>query len=140
MHSRDGENEDASDWEGLNSGINGDDDESSVDMDDGEDTDDEDEDSEFRKKVEEALRAHGVEAGVSESEDNSGEVLLDDDQMMVIDEQLAEIFKSRANKKIGNGSCCYFNSLNHNRILLTESCDLRCECPSRGYPFQEPSS
>ena len=72
-----------------------------------EDNDDEDEDEEpdleLRSKIEEALRASGIEpAEGSEGDDDSEEEeLMDDDQMMAIDEQLAEIFRSRASAKKG---------------------------------------
>jgi DNA polymerase phi len=58
--------------------------------------DDEDLDPELRRKLEEALRINGVgQSSVQEDEDS--EELMDDEQMMAIDGQLAEIFKSRAN-------------------------------------------
>lgn len=64
--------------------------------------DDEDEaseaDLELRSKIEEALRVNGVEPATGET-DSEEEVVMDDQQMMAIDEQLAEVFRSRANEK-----------------------------------------
>lgn len=60
-------------------------------------------DLELRRKVEEALRVDGIEltTGATDSEE---EELMDDEQMMAIDERLAEVFRSRANeKKKANG-------------------------------------
>ena len=75
--------------------------ECSVLVDDDEDLDDV-EDPELRKKIEEALRVNGVEAG--DSDDESEEELMDDEQMLAIDEQLAAVFKARAGeKKLGKG-------------------------------------
>lgn len=72
----------------------------------GEDEDDENEedgeaDPELRRKIEEALRASGVEPADDSEDDDSEEELMDDDQMMAIDGQLAEIFRSRASEKRG---------------------------------------
>lgn len=60
--------------------------------DNGEDEDDE-ETVELRRKLEGALKANGIE-GAAESGDESDE-LMDDEQMMAIDEHLAQIFKAR---------------------------------------------
>ncbi|KAG6831186.1 hypothetical protein H0H92_012326 [Tricholoma furcatifolium] len=68
---------------------------------DDEDSNDEEEDVELRRKIEEALRVNGIEAATGESDE---EELMDDDQMMAIDEQLAAVFRSRTNeKKAGKG-------------------------------------
>jgi DNA polymerase phi len=69
-----------------------------------EDSDDEAPDLELRKKIEEALRANGIEAAVSDADDSddSEEELMDDDQMMAIDEHLTEAFRSRAIEKNGD--------------------------------------
>ena len=91
------------------------DDEGAEDPDsDSESEDDEDEDEEdgepdleLRSKIEEALRASGIEpADDSEGADDSEEEeAMDDDQMMAIDDKLAEIFRSRASeRKGGKGS------------------------------------
>ncbi|KAH0584348.1 hypothetical protein H2248_009888 [Termitomyces sp. 'cryptogamus'] len=67
-----------------------------------EDSNDEEEDIELRRKIEEALRVNGIEAATGDSDEE--EELMDDDQMMAIDEQLAAVFKTRANeKKTGKG-------------------------------------
>jgi DNA polymerase phi len=70
---------------------------------DDESEDDEEPDLELRSKIEEALRASGIErAEDGEGDDDSEEEeLMDDDQMMAIDAQLAEIFRSRAGGKKG---------------------------------------
>ncbi|KAF9815443.1 hypothetical protein IEO21_04614 [Rhodonia placenta] len=60
---------------------------------------DEEEDAELRRKIEEALRVNGVEATDGNSEDESDEDLMDDDQMLAIDEQLAAVFRARANER-----------------------------------------
>jgi DNA polymerase phi len=69
----------------------------------GEDSNDEEVDIELRNKIEEALRVNGIEAATGDS-DEEEEELMDDEQMMAIDEQLAEVFRSRVNeKKSGKG-------------------------------------
>ena len=61
-------------------------------------------DPELRRKIEEALRVNGVQAATGESDEESEEELMDDDQMMAIDEQLAAVFRARADeKKLGKG-------------------------------------
>lgn len=82
-------------------GENEDDESSSIeDEDEDEDDGDGDEDvRELRRKIEEALKVNGIEAATGDSEEGSDEDLMDDDQMMAIDEQLTEIFRSRANEK-----------------------------------------
>ncbi|KZT74012.1 hypothetical protein DAEQUDRAFT_661194 [Daedalea quercina L-15889] len=72
-----------------------------------EESEDEDEDEdnaeetdlELRKKIEEALRINGVEATTGDSDDESDEDLMDDDQMLAIDDQLAAVFRARATEK-----------------------------------------
>lgn len=73
-----------------------------ADEDDDDDEDlDEAADPELRRKIEEALRVNGVQAA---SDDESDEDLMDDDQMMAIDEQLAAVFRARADeRKLGKG-------------------------------------
>lgn len=71
--------------------------------DDAED-DNEAPDMELREKIEDALRASGIEAATGETGDldeDEEEDLMDDEQMLAIDEQLAEVFRSRANEKKG---------------------------------------
>ncbi|KAF9500999.1 hypothetical protein BDN71DRAFT_1381267 [Pleurotus eryngii] len=63
---------------------------------DGDGDEEEEEDLETRRKIEDALRANGL----ADDEDDDDD-LMDDDQMMAVDEQLAEIFRSRANEKHG---------------------------------------
>ncbi|KAG5652336.1 hypothetical protein H0H81_005357 [Sphagnurus paluster] len=57
----------------------------------------EEEDVELRRKIQEALRVNGIEAATGETDEE--EELMDDDQMMAIDEQLAAVFRTRANEK-----------------------------------------
>ncbi|KAI0933631.1 hypothetical protein AcW1_005407 [Taiwanofungus camphoratus] len=61
---------------------------------------DEAEDLELRRKIEEALRVNGVDAATDASDEDSEE-LMDDDQMLAIDEQLAAAFRIRASEKLG---------------------------------------
>ncbi|KAH9857639.1 DNA polymerase phi-domain-containing protein [Lenzites betulinus] len=78
---------------------------SSSDSNEDEDEDDEDEDGdeeadlELRRKIEEALRVNGISAATGDSDDESEEDLMDDDQMLAIDEQLAAAFRARASEK-----------------------------------------
>jgi len=65
--------------------------------DSGEDSNEEEVDLELRNKIEEALRVNGIEFAAGETD--SEEELMDDEQMMAIDEQLAEVFRSQANEK-----------------------------------------
>lgn len=84
--------------------------------DDGEDINDEAPDMELRKKIEEALRVSGVEAATGETDDSDEdeeEDLMDDEQMLAIDEQLAEVFRSRANEKKGGKGMCSASLANH---------------------------
>ena len=127
------EDEESSEEEGSASESEDDQDE------DEDDQEDEEPDLELRSKIEEALRASGIEpADDSEGEDDSEEeVVMDDDQMMAIDSQLAEIFRSRASeKKGGKGEShqCYC------RLFGVIHDFFRCQCPTRGYPLQEPRS
>lgn len=78
-----------------------DEEESEEDSSSDEDEDDIDGDSnaeeadlELRSKIEEALRVNGIEPATGET-DSEEEELMDDDQMMAIDDQLAQVFKSR---------------------------------------------
>jgi DNA polymerase phi len=71
---------------------------SDEDGDDGDDSNEEEEDVELRRKIEEALKVNGIEAATEDSEE---EELMDDDQMMAIDAQLAAAFKSRTEEKKG---------------------------------------
>lgn len=82
----------------------GEDDESSSSSEGNEDDDEEDEedeeaDLELRRKIEEALRVNGISAATGDSDDESEEDLMDDDQMLAIDEQLAAAFRARASGK-----------------------------------------
>lgn len=62
---------------------------------------DEEPDLELRSRIEEALRVSGIEPANDSGDDDSEEEPMDDDQMMAIDEQLADIFRSRAGEKRG---------------------------------------
>lgn len=74
--------------------------------DEDEDEEDEEPDRELRSKIEEALRASGVEPACS-SDDSEEEEVMDDDQMMAIDGKLAEIFRSRIDEKKGGKGAEY---------------------------------
>ncbi|KAI0350071.1 hypothetical protein OH77DRAFT_1100919 [Trametes cingulata] len=80
-----------------------DDESSSSSSDDDEDEDeeegDEEADLELRRKIEEALRVNGISAATGDSDSESEEDLMDDDQMLAIDEQLAAAFRARASVK-----------------------------------------
>jgi DNA polymerase phi len=54
---------------------------------------------ELRRKIEETLKVNGIEAAIGNSDEESDEALMDDDQMMAIDEQLAQVFRLRLNEK-----------------------------------------
>ncbi|KZT11636.1 uncharacterized protein LAESUDRAFT_720895 [Laetiporus sulphureus 93-53] len=62
---------------------------------------DDEEGLELRRKIEEALRVNGVEPATGETDDESDEELMDDEQMLAIDEQLAALFKARTSTKKG---------------------------------------
>ncbi|GAB1517408.1 DNA-directed DNA polymerase [Rhizoctonia solani] len=67
---------------------------------DGDENEELEVDPEFRKQVAEALRVNGMAIAEDEDEDSDSdseeEVLLDDDQMMQLDEQLAKVFRAHA--------------------------------------------
>jgi DNA polymerase phi len=63
-------------------------------------------DLELRNKIEEALRVNGIEPATGET-DSEDEELMDDDQMMAIDEHLAQVFRSRTNEKKGGKGMLY---------------------------------
>ncbi|KAF8162945.1 DNA polymerase phi-domain-containing protein [Crassisporium funariophilum] len=71
----------------------------SQDEDSGDDSNDEEADLELRNKIEEALRVNGIEPASGETDSEEDEELMNDDQMMAIDEQLAQVFRSRTNEK-----------------------------------------
>jgi DNA polymerase phi len=56
-------------------------------------------DLELRRKIEEALRINGVEAATGDSDDDSDEELMDDEQMLAVDEHLAQVFRLREGEK-----------------------------------------
>ncbi|KAF7304662.1 hypothetical protein MKEN_01180100 [Mycena kentingensis (nom. inval.)] len=75
--------------------------ESEIEID--EESDDGEVDPELRRKIEEALRVNGVgvDSGEDGSEGESDEELMDDEQMLAVDEQLAQVFKMREGGKRG---------------------------------------
>ena len=83
-----------------------DEDQSSPDDNSGDDSDGDEVDLELRNKIEEALRVNGIEPATGET-DSEDEELMDDDQMMAIDEHLAQAFRSRTNEKKGGKSVLY---------------------------------
>ncbi|KAI0713431.1 DNA polymerase phi-domain-containing protein [Earliella scabrosa] len=93
---------------------------SSVEVDeDDEDDVDEAADLELRHKIEEALRVNGISAATGDSDDESEEDLMDDDQMLAIDSQLAAAFKARAAEKRGGKDVDAQREATHfkNRVL-----------------------
>ncbi|EKM55908.1 uncharacterized protein PHACADRAFT_256841 [Phanerochaete carnosa HHB-10118-sp] len=79
---------------------------SGADDDVGEDDEDLDAaaDPELRRKIEEALHVNGVQGAAGESDSGSEEELMDDEQMMAIDEQLAAVFRARmGERKLAKG-------------------------------------
>ena len=86
--------------------VSDDEDEESQDDDSGVDSDDVEVDLELRNKIEEALRVNGIEPATGET-DSEDEELMDDNQMMAIDEHLAQVFRSRTNEKKGGKSMLY---------------------------------
>lgn len=81
-----------------------------------EEGDDEDV-QELRRKIEEALKVNGIEAATGDSDEESDEDLMDDDQMMAIDEQLAAVFKSQASEK--KSSKGELKCITHKQLLTT---------------------
>ena len=93
-------------------------------------------DPELRRKIEEALRVNGIEPATGETESEEEE-LMDDDQMMAIDEQLAQVFRARANEKKGKSQFSYV--FHQTSSLLTRAISRR-RCSTRSYTFQKPSA
>lgn len=52
-----------------------------------------------RKKIEDALKANGMDIAEDSSEEDSDEELMDDEQMMALDDTLANIFRARTNER-----------------------------------------
>ena len=64
-----------------------------------EDGDDEDA-QQMREKIADALKANGMDSVADDETDGeSDEELMDDEQMMAVDEHLAEIFRSRKDER-----------------------------------------
>lgn len=85
----------------------------------------------LRKKIEDALKANGLEATAGDTDEESEEELADDEQMMAIDEHLAEVFRSRS----GDNQSKSMAGLPHQRTHCLEF--YRCQCTARGYSLQE---
>jgi DNA polymerase phi len=98
------EDDEIVDKEGEGSDVSASDDEDEESQGDGseDDSDGGEVDLELRNKIEEALRVNGIEPATGET-DSEDEELMDDDQMMAVDEQLAQVFRSRTNEKKGKG-------------------------------------
>ncbi|KAH9929645.1 DNA polymerase phi-domain-containing protein [Amylocystis lapponica] len=90
------EDEEMDDAEG---GDNSEDSADEEQSDDDDEDDEEAEDPELRRKIEEALHVNGIDAATGDSDNESEEELMDDEQMMAIDEQLAAVFRARADEK-----------------------------------------
>lgn len=124
------------------------------DDDDARSSDDEDDDMEvdenFRNELLAALQANGVadefDAKDSDDGEESEEELLDDDQMMAMDEKLADIFRLQGGGRKGKKSKCvdlltcdrradiilmYLSSRENRRYTLQASC-----CRSHRIPIQ----
>jgi DNA polymerase phi len=76
----------------------------SLDEDDVEDDDDA-RVQELRGKIEDTLKVNGIEATTGNLDEDSDEELMDDGQMMAIDEQLSQVFRSRVNEKKSYKGC-----------------------------------
>ncbi|KAH0827009.1 DNA polymerase phi-domain-containing protein [Lanmaoa asiatica] len=86
------------DNDGSDSEDEEDEEESLEEVDSGESDSEEGEDEaadQVRQKIEDALKASGVDVG----EEDSDEELMDDEQMMALDDTLAEIFRTRTNER-----------------------------------------
>ena len=88
-----------------------------------DENEEEEPDLELRGKIEEALRASRIEPADNSEGADEEEEIMDDEQMMAIDDQLTEIFRSRVSEKKGgkggNRRCC--------RHLLVLTHDFRCQ-------------
>lgn len=91
-------------------------DEGEVSQDD--DSDNDGDDLELRNKIEEALRVNGIQPATGET-DSEDEELMDDDQMMAIDEQLAQVFRSRTNEKKGGKGMVYWHQ---HQFFVSNAC------------------
>lgn len=60
--------------------------------------------------VDDTLNSKDDESDDESDSESSSEELLDDDQMMQIDEQLAAVFRSRVEEKRGKGHLHFFTS------------------------------
>ncbi|KAK1232279.1 DNA-directed DNA polymerase [Marasmius sp. AFHP31] len=96
MEEGDSDGDDAEEGE---DGEQDDDNESSSEEEDGdedEDSGNEEPDGELRERIMEALAVNGIQAATGETDDDeSEEEFMDDDQMMAIDQHLAEVFRMR---------------------------------------------
>lgn len=74
---------------------------------------------ELRMKIEDALKANGAEAAIGDTDEESEEELVDDEQMMAIDEHLAEVFRSRSSDNKQNKNVNAQREATHfkNRVL-----------------------
>ncbi|CAE6452304.1 unnamed protein product [Rhizoctonia solani] len=84
-------------------------------------------DPEFRKQVAEAMQVNGMTAiEDDDSDDSEGEVLLDDDQMMQLDDHLAKVFRAQAgNTKEKKGTyVCAQREATHFKIRMLDLVDV----------------
>jgi DNA polymerase phi len=72
------------------------DDERSASSDEDDENDENEEVQELRRKIEETFKGDGAATGDPDEESDN---LMDDDQMMAIDGQLAQVFRLRVNEK-----------------------------------------
>lgn len=85
----------------------------------------------LRLKIEDAFKANGIEAAAGDTDEESEEELADDEQMMAIDEHLAEVFRARSGEKQGKGMANLPRRWTHS--LRSH----RCQCAARSYSLQE---
>jgi len=90
-----------------------------------------------RQKIKDALKANGMGIAEDSSEADSDEELMDDEQMMALDDTLANIFRARTNERKSKKGpwTCFLD------VPFGCSVDVsRGRCPTRSDTLQEPSS
>ncbi|KAF9566303.1 hypothetical protein CPC08DRAFT_114924 [Agrocybe pediades] len=108
--------------------------------DSGDDSNEEEADLELRNKIEEALRVNGIEPATGET-DSEDEELMNDDQMMAIDEQLVQVFRSQAKDRKSGKNVDLQREATHfkNRVLdLVDSYLKKQLCSPLGLRFITP--
>lgn len=117
---------------GSNSGLGSDDEvqnESEGTSEDGSDEDEGDVDPEFRKKIADALGAIGIKEHDEDSEDSS-DIVMDDDQMMQLDDKLADIFRAQSTANKGKIEAGLQREATHFKIRVLDLLDTFArKCP-----------